>query len=199
MLYLKHRFYLSLIEIFIVLSLLALVAGSVGFNGLKLVQKEKFRSGVHRIVEQLQVAQDIMLILDTDVRIEFENVESVNKSSSPGILVTFHSEASLSDSFKKITYPLETDLVESVQFETDFGEVLDDFSIKFYSGGSKMSRGVLSLKAKGEEMTRYIHLGGYPHPISSTSEERIEEREELSSYDLYPREVLEEETTLPHS
>ena len=68
----------TLLEILLVLSLIALIAGLVGISVHKMYISQRFRNEVSLVVDQLRLAQDMMLILDTDVHVIFSEDKAGN-------------------------------------------------------------------------------------------------------------------------
>lgn len=72
-LYRKHSSYrFTLLEMLIVMALIAMTAGLIGFKVADLLEQQRFRTGVDQIVDKLATAQNLMLIFQTDVTVQFE-------------------------------------------------------------------------------------------------------------------------------
>jgi len=87
---LKHftKRHMTLIELMIVIGLLSLVMGVIGLGIGTAVSTERFRASTGMLVDKLRLAQDIMLILRSSVRMELQQQDS-------GLLVTLHTEEGL--------------------------------------------------------------------------------------------------------
>ena len=66
-----RRHFITLLELLIVIAILALVSGVIGVNIKKALLDQRFRMEVGMILDELRLAQDLMLILSTDVHVKF--------------------------------------------------------------------------------------------------------------------------------
>lgn len=73
-----QRRFVTLVETLIVMSLIALVAGAIGFGAYSAVNTERFRTAVRQVGDQLVLAQDVMLILKTNVRVHLQQTEELS-------------------------------------------------------------------------------------------------------------------------
>lgn len=170
---------LTLIELLIVLALLSLILGAVAFNIRNLLVDERFRSDVAHVVSTLKTAQDLMLIENTEVKVIFK------KEGNKGIEVSLEVDALLNKQWewelKRKRQLLKT--VHSVNFEDQLDQPPDEegtLSIKFLSGGSLLSRGILRLSTSetmrdSNALFAAICLKGYPHPIKAVFENKTGE------------------------
>jgi hypothetical protein len=124
------------------------------------------------VVDQLRLAQNLMLILNTDAYVKVE----ASKNGSE-ILVWVEVEGAqdhpwlnlLKNRPKKLTTIHALDFHdENEKIEKGRGE------IKFLSGGSVMSQGIVRLATSRSEnamgnMQRFICLAGFPRPIVSVT------------------------------
>jgi len=149
-----------------VMAILALVGGLVAININKALKEQRFRSEVSQIVDQMRLAQDLMLILDTDVSLKFFEDEGKIK-----YFLDF--EYPLTKAWlKEIKKPHFTKMMRRIEFndELPYPTRPREISIKFFSKGSIMSRGVVRLTTAPsddapEGMEKYICLLGHPQPI----------------------------------
>lgn len=175
-----RRLPITLLEVIIVIALLSLVSGIVAVSINKALVNQRFQTEVGMIVDEMRLAQDLMLILGTDVHLHFEE----DKKKGEGILYWLE---------------LETTLPENIQYEvlrrkilkTIKGVFLADeliteikeshIDVKFLSKGAVMSKGIMRLATTSDEnvpkgaLEGFICLAGYPKPIfSSDSKEQAE-------------------------
>lgn len=154
------------------ITILSIGSGIVAISINKALVDQRFRTEVGLIVDEMRLAQDLMLILGTDVHLNFSE-----NDHGDGI---------------KYWLELETNLPENVQREvlrkkkflkTVKGVFLADelvseikekhIDVKFLSNGSVMSKGIMRLSTTDKEsspkdaLQSYICLAGYPRPISS--------------------------------
>ena len=158
----SRRHYFTLIELLIVISILSIMASVVGFNVYRAFQDQRFRTEVGLIVDELRLAQDLMLILDTDVHVKFAPAET-------GIKYWIEVEHGVSKEWKPFLLRSHRDLraIEILSFTEESVEGVID--IRFMSGGSVMSRGILRLASNMGKKAICLH--GYPHPIVSVADE----------------------------
>ena len=65
------RRYITFVEMMIVLTVMILTLGLIGLNINRLVVEQRFKSEAALVVDQLRLAQDLMLILNTDAIVKF--------------------------------------------------------------------------------------------------------------------------------
>jgi type II secretory pathway pseudopilin PulG len=165
---LQHRRYLTLIEMIVVMTIISFVAGVVGINVSKAMQEQRFRTEVALVLDKLRLAQNLMLILNEDVKVQF-------KSLDQGVQYNLSFQCPLNKGWDKElsrqTQPLTA--IRKASFrEFGKGTSLKDFSLNFLSGGMVMSRGVLTLSTGNGysyKDKRYICLHGYPRPMTAVS------------------------------
>lgn len=189
----KTRRFITLIEMLIVMSILALVLGVVSLNIGDAVKTERFRASVGVLVDKLRLAQDVMLILRTSVRVQLEQKDN-------GLYCTLLTEGGLTPALARAT--TETLVIQDIRgfsyTDADGKTSMDRATLKFLSAGSQMSRGRLVVSSGGlndsKAMTEEIFLMGYPHSIRAghpVVEDSDDSPEELEV--LYPVEVRVEE------
>lgn len=155
---------LTLVEILIVIALLSLVAGFIAINISKAVREQRFRSEVDRVAGLLRTAQDLMLIMDIEVRVKFGQ-----DPHDKGIRLWMETTAPLPVKWEGLLLHPQPNLTQIhwVQFaDAEEGSL----EIVFLSGG--ISKGLLRLSTSENDddlgaLTRYICLPGYPKPIFS--------------------------------
>lgn len=196
----------TLVEILIVMTILALIGAGVGINVTASLHEQRFRLEVSRFVDSLRLAQDLMLIMNTNVHVRV-------KASENELTYFLDVDGGIPKSWQKIIgiEPKFLKEIHGVFFndELPFPSTPGQLDIRFQSGGGMMSRGVLRLSTHDQEnhpgaIVMAVCLKGYPQPINSVLEgetpldcsdpgaEEIQTR--LTSYTL--REVEEDEQML---
>lgn len=166
-----HRRAITLIEVLIVISILSLVAGiaAVGLN--KAIFDQRFRTEVSMIVDSLRMAQDLMLVLGTDVHVHFA------EENNEGIKYWIELETTLPKNVEREVLrkrPLlkaikGVFLADKLLAETQESHL----DVKFLSNGAVMSKGIMRLASSSDEnvpkgtLESFICLAGYPNPIAS--------------------------------
>lgn len=165
-----RRSHFTLIELMIVLTILSVIGGVLVINVNKALFDQRFRTEVSLVVEELRLAQDLMLILGTDVHLK---VAEGNDSKEIIYWLEFDYplpkqwEHVLKRKHKGLTAIHRVDFKDQLQHLETKGQ----FDIRFMSGGAVMSRGVMMLSTSQEDdpppdaLTRYICLPGYPSPL----------------------------------
>lgn len=164
------------------MAILALLTGIIGINISNTIIDQRFRNEVSRVVDQIRLAQDLMLILGTDVHLIFAEDES-----EQGIKYWLELETGLPDQVgREVKRPHA--LLKTIRglFIEDTTEATKPekgkIDLLFLSGGSVMSKGVLRLSTSDKvsppvgALNNFICLPGYPHPIFS-----VESSEEAES------------------
>lgn len=165
---LMHRKMMTLIELLIVMAIVTLVIGIVGFNVYRLVVDQRFRNEVKMVVDHLRLAQNLMLIMESDVHVKFQERDGY-------ILMSLESNEEL-EWFKRLnTEPKMLKVIHHVGFDEKGKEKISGLEergvldIKFLSGGTVMTSGILRLAtARNNEnaLKRFVCLSGYPEPIT---------------------------------
>jgi len=189
-----QRRLVTLVETLIVMSLIALVAGAIGFGAYSAVNTERFRTAVRQVGDQLVLAQDIMLILRTNVRVHLQQ-------TGDGLEVKVESAGKLSPALERFTSePVLLTAISAFEFIDAAGTSEEaDVTLEFLSGGSQMSEGRLVLYGdpqRDEDSRREeIVLYGYPRTIligeSLESEPYFKQTVQEQSRQYYPQYVLE--------
>lgn len=165
-----HRRTITLMEVLIVISILALGSGMVAININKAIVEQRFRSEVGLIVDEMRLAQDLMLILGTDVHLHF-----AESKGGKGIQYWLELETNVSAHVQREL------LRKRKELQTIKGVFLEDklvweikeshIDVKFLSNGAVMSEGVMRLATSSDEnvpkgtLESFICLAGYPNPI----------------------------------
>jgi hypothetical protein len=158
----------TLIELLVVVALLALVGGIVSIKVGQAMQAERFATEVQLVIDKLRLAQNLMLMLNEDVKVHFKKeTDSIDCRLSFECLLNKGWERELSRPHKLTT-------IRQVDFKGDRGgSAPSEVALEFMSGGIVMSKGVLSLssgKGRSSHNKRYVCLPGYPAPILAAKE-----------------------------
>lgn len=208
---LKKSFF-TILEILVSLSLLLVIAAITGIQLRGAYKEQQFLSEVQQVVSHLRMAQDLMLILNTDVK--FKMMLDEDKKQ-----IKYWLEMDQPIAFPALTKKLQNEKgnftphfltqIQSLRFsgETNMGHLTGEEgkNTLIFSLG-KMSQGVLKLLAEPEESEksdpdsykRYVILWGHPHPIQSITAKELEkevetirnldEERKKEGEELYPRE-----------
>lgn len=157
----------TLLEVMVVLALISLVAGVVGVNAARALRQQRFYGEVSAVVSFLQMAQQLMAVLNTDIDVKFEALPE-----GKGIRYWLEFDEKLAGRWNKEIArprpPLQeihyVDFKEASGRPSPTGKLL----LRFLSGGDVMSQGILRLStapAAGTpgNLDRYICLPGFPH------------------------------------
>ncbi|MBA3815556.1 MAG: prepilin-type cleavage/methylation domain-containing protein [Parachlamydiaceae bacterium] len=158
----------TLLELLIVIAILALVGGLVSIGINKAVTEQRFKTEVSLIVDQLRLAQDLMLILGTDVRVVFTRVD--NKGIKYGLELETTISAGIEREILRPHNILKT--IKYVGVDPQQGEE-GKLAIKFQSKGAVMTKGLMRLSITDDQnpplgtLESYICLPGYPRHLFS--------------------------------
>jgi type II secretory pathway pseudopilin PulG len=169
---LKRRL-MTFMEMMVVLAIISLIGGVVAINIQKAMFEQRFRTEVATVVNQLRLAQNLMLILDQDVSVKFKQQD--NKTIDFWLEMQCPKDKGWDKELMRRPPPLKT--VGVVDFESDEhveSREVGQLEIRFMSGGTVMSRGVLRLSTSVEAnnknaLERFVCLPGFPAPISAMS------------------------------
>jgi prepilin-type N-terminal cleavage/methylation domain-containing protein len=204
----KHHF--TLLELLIVILVLSLGAALTGVQMHRVFQEQRFLSEVQQVANQLQLAQDLMLVMDTDVFLHLRR-----DKEGKNLHYALEVEKPLSGYWAKVVEAVHPPLTSIRNFEfmgvTEYvreeGKEEDELHLRFSFG--KMCKGVLVLtplekdasSQEHQEKDQAIVLAGYPRPISSHSVRNLDkemavleeaEKRKGESEELYPQELKEE-------
>jgi competence protein ComGC len=190
--------YFTLLEVLTVLLILSFGIGLTGVFVNKMYKEQRFMSETEQVLSHLGMAQDMMLILDTDVKVIFTK-DKKNKT----FLMRIDVEKPFTSFQQKV---IEREITLSTIQSIKFNDKSKDPLILQFSLG-KMNQGILQLTEQGKEgRVELIALPGYPSPMNgvmgdpSTVSDRIrkmkrhfksEEETESLSERLFPAEVYE--------
>jgi len=178
----------TLVEVLIAMALLAVVGGVVALNVRKAILQQRFRSDVSLVVHTLRLAQQLMLVFNTDVKVRFWPLPD---QRGFGYLLDF--EDKLDTYWKREATRPRAPLkgIHAISFGSDTRQV----EIQFLSGGMVMSRGILQLSSAAEgrvegAWVEYICLPGFPRFLESRGDpcdevdfkKQEEEQRELGAY-----------------
>lgn len=161
---------ITLIEILIVMGLVATTAGVLAFSIRNLLHEQRFRTEAGLVLESIRLAQDLMLIADSDVHLTFEK-----DSRTHGITTHFALEKPLTKSWiKQVMRPRKP--MEAIRFieyaDHRLGmKQVNQVQLHFLSGGAVMSQGTLRIADSdfNPAYQSYVCLPGYPAPIVPAS------------------------------
>lgn len=169
---LLRKSFFTLAEILIVCILLVAMIGVVGINIRSWVQEQRFQTEVGLILEDLRLAQDLMLIVDASVSVELQKEQE-------GISCKIVGKGIFSPQWQQVLERSRRKLrtIQEISFDDGSGDRSlvsgQILVLRFLSGGGSMSRGILHLaessRNSAESFNRYITLMGYPQPITSSA------------------------------
>lgn len=170
-----RRSHFTLLEIMIVLTILSVIGGLIVINVNKALNEQRFRTEVSLVVDELRLAQDLMLILGTDIHFKVSEAKD-SKEIIYWLEFDYPLPKPWEHELKRKHKGLRT--IHLVDFHDQLAheKTKGQFDVRFMSGGMVMSRGVVLLSESSENpppqnaLTRYIVLPGHPSPIFSQSE-----------------------------
>lgn len=186
----KSRRFFTLVEVLIVIALIAVVAGVVGFNIVRMRQDQQFRSGAALVQQKLQAALETMLIHN-------ENMEVILEEKPEGLLVIVKAETPLERGLGRFLN--RNPIVKGIhsigwitpEGRTYSGKAILEFSAISHttSQGTLILSGYESLNETGP-LRKALILQGFPHPIQGRKDQLFVE-EKMDSELFYPRQVRE--------
>lgn len=191
---------ITLVELLIVIAIIATVSGFIAINITTAVRQQRFRSEVSRVVDEMRLAQDLMLILGVGSSMKFEVTkggDGIDYWLETALPLPQHWEALI----KKENPTLKAIQVIQFQESEDEGKL----EIKFLSPETGMSKGVLRLSTSERDedlgaITSYICLPGYPSPIeyrlSDVNHAFCEQKENEDFLKTLSRHIYEQITDL---
>lgn len=195
-----RRHYLTLLELMIVIGLLSLMAGLIAINIGNATVDQRFRSEVSRVVDEIRLAQDLMLVLGTDVHLVFSD------EGDPGVKYWLELETTLPSAWQKEIQRPKKNLKtirgifinDTTQVATAPEPAKGKIDLKFLSNGSVVSNGILRLSTSGQEdppkgsLNSYICLPGYPHPIFSSNQKDADPACNQKEDEMYDRKLTQD-------
>lgn len=164
-----RRCYVTLLELLVVIAILSLIAGVMVIGIDKVIVDQRFRTEVSVLVDELRLAQDLMMIMGVDVKMQFAPDDT-------GINYWLEIDSELpKDLLKQVQKKQRLRTVRGVFFNNLNEEEHGKLDLNFLSRGAVMSQGILQLTITGEQeetnsrvLQNFICLSGYPRPISSS-------------------------------
>lgn len=185
------RCYFTLLEVLIVMMILSLMVIVTGVKVQEAYKEQKFLSESQQVLNQLELAQDLMLLLDADVHV----ILKMNEDRQ--LTLKLEVEKPLSKSWVRvIERTLVFPSIQSYEFKTSGYDPRSDLTILDFIFGN-MTQGTLILSEK-KQMSRFnknakktiIELPGYPIPIGKSKKLNRSANERIPP-SLYPEEVYE--------
>jgi type II secretory pathway pseudopilin PulG len=187
----KRQRHITLIELLLVLLILAIATAVIGIQSHKALNEQKFLSEVMRVTDHIQLAQNLMSTMQTEIKLYF--AVDVERG---GINYWLHIEKPLEKWEKNMTQTHHLQAIKLIEFNTQKVEKGNNLLLLFTADGFVMPKGDFTLaSALDNGMKRVIKLPGYPAPIQSnpfkenaiSPKEPISEKEE--SVRLYPTDL----------
>jgi len=172
-----RRHFLTLIELLIVITILAMVSGVVGVQIQRTLREQRFNTEVAIVLDKLRLAQELMLILRTDAHVKFKQVPEEEL-----ITLWLEVETPLDRLKKDIEKPVNLKTIQFVEFKDvlEYQTKMGELDIRFLSGGNVMSQGNMRLATNenGNDrggLERFIALSGHPKPLYIASKREFDE------------------------
>ncbi|MBA3722474.1 MAG: hypothetical protein H0W88_08745 [Parachlamydiaceae bacterium] len=188
----KKTFF-TLLELLIVLLLLSFGMALTGIKVKEAYAEQRFYTEVEQVLSHLQLAQDIMLIMEIDVTVQF-----FKDKSDKDIHYRIVPEKPVSPKLKVILakeYILKS--IRNIDFIGDLRRKEEGIILDFFSRGMSMSKGKLNLFEKDPPdngKAFQITFAGYPTFLASEKYKEYSREqsplEELKKQDLYPKILL---------
>lgn len=162
----QRRSYMTLLEIMIVLAVIVIATGGIAISVQKAIVHQQFQTEVSILIDELTLAQNLMLVLGTDVHVKIK--AEANKNITYWIETETELPPSMATEILKKKHELKT--VKAFHHKDAKGNELD---IRFLSHGDSMTDGIITLATTEKSplpknaLQAYICLSGYPRPISS--------------------------------
>ncbi len=165
----RKKFF-TMVEMLIVMAILSVVAGAVGFNMLKMRRQQQFVSGVSLVEQKLQAALETMLIHHNNVRVIFDRDKGRLK-------LTAESETPLERGMGRLlkTNPVIEGVSEAVWRPHDQDVASGKAILVFSAMANAIPKGTLTLYGTDPSQKKTVVLKGYPHPIKAADEGFYEE------------------------
>lgn len=181
--YLKRRC-ITILEILIVILILTTITGVIGVSINKALVDQKFRTELSILVDELRLAQNLMLILGTDVHVKFKTLPE-NKGTEYWLETETELPKSIANEILKKHRHLKVMHVVNFFDENKTAKTVTEnvVDVRFLSHGNVMSKGLMHLLTAKEDSSHsnilqaYIPLAGYPRPISSYFDKKLAEKE----------------------
>ncbi len=176
---------------------LLIISFGITLTGIKITgiyNEQRFLSEAQKVLSHLSMAQDLMLIMDTDIKVHFSPAKETKK-----IQVWLEIDKPLKQSWAHlIERKLTLSAIQSFEFNGICGRNL---ILQFSLG--QMSTGNLTLFAgevgdQSEKKSFEIELLGYPSPLGDKQKNASKQIKSEKSELLYPCEVYESLYKKPH-
>lgn len=206
-----RKWSITLIELLIVMAVLAMALGVIGFNTYKAIREQQFKTESELVVDYLRLAQNLMLIMNADASINFQTAAD-KKSIEMSIEIEGHVNKKylslISDKQKNLKQ------IHYVQFidENQLMREKDKIKVRFLSKGSVLSKGVMRIathKTSDEAgvLEKFICLPGFAKPLYSVNKKdedpacdtKKESQFDESLIQYTIQEIHAKQTTTPHS
>lgn len=186
--YFLKKLKFTLMEILIVILILTSILSVTGIKIYDLYKEQQFLSESQQVLNKLQTAQDLMLLIDTDVFVYLAK----NKGKKE-IICYLEVQKPLEDRWAKmLEKPLTLHAIQEFEFK---GTSEDKLKLQFIN--SALSQGTLKLyrhnqkKNENQDQAFEIELLGYPFPLKQKSQKEEKKIFIESSQSLYPELVYE--------
>jgi type II secretory pathway pseudopilin PulG len=185
-----RKSYFTLLELLIVLFIVSFGIVLTGVKIKDIYQEQRFLSESQQVLSHLAMAQDLMLIMDTDVHVKFAPDKKERKQTRLWLEI----EKPIKKGWSRLVErEIVLSAIQSLEFE---GKSDRELTLQFSLG--QMSKGKLVLsegeqgKSKSSKPREFeIELVGYPNPMGVKRKAMDEDRKVGRSEALYPNEVYE--------
>lgn len=182
-----RKSHFTLLEILVVMMLVSIGVVLTGLKIQDIYHEQRFNSETRQVINHLTMAQDLMLIMDTDVLVHFSPDEK-----KESIEMWLEVEKPLEKAWKRLVerkIPLTS--IRSIEFN---GAASKKLTLQFTLG--KMSKGNLTLKEEGNskkknERKLNVELVGHPSAFGGKRGQGFEQKMKERSERLYPAKVYE--------
>ncbi|MCB1118339.1 MAG: type II secretion system protein [Chlamydiia bacterium] len=184
----RHKKAFTLIEWLIVITLLMIAAVAISISIQSAVKDQRFRTEARLVVDVLQLAQDLMLLLNVDGVVRFEEnpqEKTIDVIYEPVDLIK-ETWLPLVNRSRLILHTIDN---VNLKLEEQIDPRIWGKQIVFFSGGSVMTQGTLTLSAGDYRQT--IILLGYPSPFR-TGNRPSEWDRQRDLEDLLTRGIMQE-------
>ena len=173
MMYIQKRRPVTLLELIVVIAIIATLSAVVAISVNKALVEQRFKTEVGKIVDELRLAQDLMLVLGRDVHVKFavqKGGDGIEYWIDHETALSGHVQKELSGRKRLLSTIKGVFLEDELLQEVKQGEI----DVKFFSKGAVMSKGVMRLATTDKEpapegtIQSYICLSGYPQTIVSS-------------------------------
>jgi type II secretory pathway pseudopilin PulG len=185
--HLVKRRLMTLLEIMIVIAVIAIATGTIGFGVSKAVVNQQFQTELSVLVDELRLAQNLMIILGTDVHVKFKQV------ANEKITYWIETETDLPKSMalEILRKHHELKVIKAISFKDDLNTKAKEgeLDLQFLSHGNVMSKGIITLSTTDmmpppkNVLQGYICLAGYPKQIASFSDMESAKKDCESTHD----------------